>query len=147
THLSIKKVTEDIEAMSFNTAISNLMILVNEYEKQEAINSREFLLFLQLLAPFAPHLAEELWSNLSKPNSVHLSTWPIADPQKLIQNEVRIIIQINGKVRTTLNLPAEQSEAEVIKLALADEIVNKWLVDSQYKKVVYIKDRLVNFVV
>jgi leucyl-tRNA synthetase len=147
THQSIKKVTDDIEVMSFNTAISNMMILVNEYEKQEILNKKEFLLFLQILAPFAPHLAEELWSNLGEKKSIHLSAWPTADTQKLTRTEVKIVIQINGKVRATLEIQAGQSEENVIKLALANPQVSKWLESGQHKKAIYIKDRLLNFVV
>ncbi len=147
THQAIKKVTDDIEAMSFNTAISQMMILVNEYEKSEVINKNEFKLFLQILAPFAPHLAEELWQNLGEKKSIHLSAWPTADPKKLVVSEVKIIVQINGRTRATLNLPANQIEENIIKQALNDETVSKWLERGKYKKAIYIKDKLVNFVV
>lgn len=146
THQAIKKVGEDIETLSFNTAISSLMILVNDYEKSVTINKRDFKLFLQILAPFAPHLAEELWQNLGEKKSVHLSTWPTADPKKLVITEVKIIIQINGRTRATLNLPAGLAEEAVVKQALADQMVNKWLPAGKYKKAIFIKNKLVNFV-
>ena len=136
-----------INRFNFNTIVSALMILANDWDKRPEIDVAEFKILLKLLAPIAPHLAEELWSSLGEPKSIHLSSWPIADPQKLIAREIKIVIQVNGKVRTTLNLPANQSEEIVIKLAMANPLVNKWLSNYQYRKVIYLKDKLLNFVV
>jgi leucyl-tRNA synthetase len=145
-HQTIKKVADDIEEMSFNTAVSQMMILVNEYEKNEEIDKKEFKLFLQILAPFAPHLTEELWQNLGETKSIHLSAWPIADPKELIVAEVKIVVQINGRTRTILNLPTDLTGEETIEQALANQAIKKWLPASQYKKAIFIKDRLINFV-
>jgi leucyl-tRNA synthetase len=146
-HKTIKQVTEDISSFNFNTAVSALMILTNDWEKRPAIGMAEFKILLKLLAPLAPHLAEELWYSLGEKKSVHLSAWPVADHQKLIASEVKIVIQISGKVRAELKLPAGQLEENVIKKALGDSAVQKWLPTGQYKKAIYIKDKLINFVV
>ncbi|MFA5291347.1 MAG: alpha/beta fold hydrolase, partial [Candidatus Paceibacterota bacterium] len=122
-HKTIKQVTDDINRFNFNTAVSALMILSNDWEKLDQIPVEDFKIFLKLLAPLAPHVAEELWHNLGETKSIHLSAWPVADPQKLISSEVKIVVQINGKVRATLNLPAGQSEESVVKLALTNPLV------------------------
>jgi len=146
-HKTIKQVTEDINRFNFNTAVSALMILANDWEKRPNLSCSEFKILLKLLAPFAPHLAEELWHNLGEKNSIHLSVWPVADPKKLIVTEIKIVVQINGKVRANLNLSAGQTEETVIKFALLDPLINKWLAGGQYKKAIYIRDKLLNFVV
>jgi leucyl-tRNA synthetase len=122
------------------------MILANDWDKLKQISITDFKILLKLLAPLAPHLSEELWHNLGEKKSIHLSTWPVADPQKLITKEVKIVVQINGKVRATLDLPVGQIEEEVINLALANPMVQKWLPAGQYKKTIFIKDKLLNFV-
>jgi len=146
-HKTIKQITDDITNFNLNTAVSALMILSNDWEKRDEISQVEFKIFLQLLAPLAPHIAEELWHGLSEVKSIHLATWPVADPKKLVLAEAKIVIQINGKVRATILVPAGQTEESVVKLALVDPIVNKWLVGDKYKKAIYIKDKLLNFVV
>ena len=146
-HKTIKQVTDDINRFNFNTAVSALMILANDWDKRESVNADDFKIMLKLLAPLAPHLTEELWHNLGEKNSIHLSPWPVADPDKLLESKVKIAIQINGKVRASLDLPANQSEAEVIKLALKNELVKKWLPTGEYQKAIYIKNKVLNLVV
>ncbi|NLZ96733.1 MAG: leucine--tRNA ligase [Candidatus Magasanikbacteria bacterium] len=146
-HQTIKKVSEDIEAMRFNTAISQLMILVNEMSKEKQLFFTHYSLFLQLLAPFAPHITEELWVELENKESIFQSAWPKYDPA-LIQNETTTIaVQVNGKLRDTFDIPADMSEEEIKKLALSSEKVQKWLENKEPKKIIYVKGKLVSVVV
>ena len=99
-HQTIKKVTEDIENFHFNTAISSLMILLNEMEKYESLEIDNWKLFIKLLSPFTPHIAEEIWQSvLGKKTSIHLEKWPVFDDSKTIENSFKLIVQINGKTR------------------------------------------------
>ena len=154
----IKKMTEDIVEYKFHTAITQMMILINEWEKAEYILKTEYKTLLQLLSPFAPHMTEELWQiiNEKKPapyeakgfrsGSIHLSEWPKWD-EKLIQDEeIKIAVQINGKVRTELMIRAEDDEGTVKEKVLLDEVVLKYLAGGNVKKVIYVKNRLVNIV-
>lgn len=147
TNQTIKKVSEDIEQMSFNTAISTMMVWVNEADKQETLAQNAFENFLKLLAPFAPHLAEELWSNLGHKKSIHLEAWPVFDKKKLQTKTVKIIVQINGKVRDSFELPTNSNQAEAEKIARERELVKKWLTGQAVRKVIYVPNRLLNFVV
>lgn len=143
-HKTIKKVSEDIETMDFNTAISQMMIFVN---KAEAISKQVLAKFLLVLAPFAPHLAEEMWQELGNKDSIFKENWPDYD-QKLIKDDnINLVIQVNGKVRDMLSVPAGISEAEAKKLALASEKVRKYLDGQEPKKIIFVKGKLVNLVV
>lgn len=147
-HKTIKKVTEDIEAFKFNTAISALMVLTNEMgsRKQEA-GIRELETFLKLLAPFAPHITEELWHQLEHKTSIHKEPWPQYD-KKLVKEElVNLPVQINGKLRSTIKLAADASEEEARELASKDKNVAKHLAGKTIKKVIYVKGKIINFVV
>ena len=120
-HKTIKKIDEDLENCKFNTVISALMILANEFEKQEKISSLHYSLFLILLAPFAPHLVEELWHQLGNKDSIHNQSWPQYD-KKLIKEEIAtLIIQINGKVRDRVEVKSDISEKEAEKIVLERE--------------------------
>jgi len=146
-HKTIKKVGEDIEAMKFNTAISALMILVNALEQEEEISGGIFQKFLLILAPFAPHLAEEMWQGLGNKGSIFLQNWPQYD-KKLVQDEkVNLIVQVNGRVRGSIEIDRgiEQNQAE--EIARGDAKINNWLKDKQIKKVIFVKNKLINFVV
>lgn len=152
-HKTIKKVSEDINEFHFNTAVSALMILINaitEYRQAKQLSPltrEQWDSFLQILSPFAPHLSEELWSQNGHESSIFLSSWPIHE-EKLIKNEVtNYIIQVNGKLRAQIEMPAEASEDEVITKAKADVNVVKWLEGKEIKKSIYVSGRLVNFVV
>ena len=163
-HKTIKKVSDDIEGMRFNTAISALMILVNEMEKEgekksekmngeggeAGIDQENYELLLKLLAPFAPHVTEELWSLRNK-GSIHLTAWPQPDPQKIKQNKAQIIVQVNGKHRATLTLDStengELDEENVKEKALKLDEVSKWMYSAEIIKVVYVRGRLINFVI
>ena len=146
-HKTIKKVGDDIESMSFNTAISSMMILLNEMEKMEAIEKKDFELFLQILAPFAPHITEELWHTFGHKTVVMTEKWPRADKKKMIEKEVRIGIQINGKIRAELMIPVDATENSVMEQALKLEDVDKWLVGKQVVKVIFVPNKLINIVI
>lgn len=144
---TIKKVTEDIADMKFNTAVSSLMILVNELDKHENVHEGALQTLLLLLAPFAPHVTEELWYELGHKTSIHLAPWPSYDPTKLQKSTVTIAISINGKSREVMTVPADLGEDEAKETALAMEGVTKWIGDKEIKKVVYVKNRILNFII
>lgn len=146
-HKTIKKIGEDIESMSFNTAISSMMVLVNEIEKAESINEKDFKMFLQILAPFAPHITEEIWASLGEKKSIHKSTWPKWDKKKIIDETVKIAVQVNGKVRSEIKVETEASEEFVKNTALKDKNIIPWIEGKEIKRVIYVKGRIVNIVV
>src|SRR3989338_6461597 len=144
----IKKVSQDIEALKFNTAVSELMKLLNELEKSETCNS-EIKIFLKLLSPFAPHLAEELWSSLAESGSVHLSEWPEVqndDLEKSTSGVINLPVQIDGKVRDSIFIEDGADEESVRNTALQSPTVKKWLEGKELAKVVYVPGRIVNVV-
>jgi leucyl-tRNA synthetase len=146
-HKTIKKVSDDIEAMRFNTAISAMMILATEMEKAESIDKKDFKMFLQILAPFAPHVADELWLSVGEKKSVHISKWPEWNPDLIKQNEIKIALQVNGKVRAEIEIWADIKDEEVFTLALKNENIIKWTKGKEVRKKIYVKGRLVNLVV
>jgi leucyl-tRNA synthetase len=146
-HRTIKKVTEDIESLSFNTAISQMMILANEWRAQKEIDRSDFELFLRILAPFAPHLAEEIWEGLGNKNSIFAAEWPQPKEQFLITDEVTLVVQINGKKRDAINLPTDISETEARKIILALPKIKIYLGDKILRRWVYIPGKVVNIVV
>ena len=146
-HKTIKKVTEDIEAMRFNTAISSMMILANEMEKSTEVSLAHYKMFLQILAPFAPHMSEELWDMLGEKKSIHLSLWPEWDATLIVDEEVRIAIQINGKVRAEISIGVEEDEETIKKKALGNEAILKHIAGQEPKRVIYVKNRLINIVI
>ncbi len=148
-HKTIKKVTEDIENLRYNTAIAGLMEYYNFLSKQESISKEEIKTLLLLIAPFAPHFTEELWIRIKEKSSIHASQWPSYNPKFLTESEVTIIVQINGKIRDTLRASLEKSENQQLieKLAKKSRKIKKYLNDRKIKKVVYVKDRVINFVV
>jgi leucyl-tRNA synthetase len=146
-HRTIKKVTEDIQAIKLNTAISSLMITLNEFEKLDSIPQDIYLQYLQLLAPFAPHMTDELWSMFGNKDSIHVSDWPTYDPLLLVDKEVKIVVQVNGKVRASITVQKGTNESLVRSTAEKVEEVAKWLADKKIEKCIYIPDKLINFVV
>lgn len=152
-HKTIKKVGEDIENFRFNTAISALMILVNETADFQArhqawpgeADSRER--FLQILSPFAPHLAEELWESLGQKESIFLSAWPNYSEEKIIDEVVNLVIQVNGKWRLALDLPADISEEAAFQAASQEPSVSKWLEGGEIIKKVFVPGKLLNIVI
>lgn len=155
THKAIKKVSEDLRTMGFNTAIAALMGMVNELYKIKTesgfTDSKNWNFALktlvQLLAPFAPHIAEELWSDLGEEQSVHTSSWPVHEEKYLISDTMKIVVQVNGKVRATLELPADTSKEEVIEVAMQQEKVAAHIGGNSVKKSIYVPGKLVSIVV
>jgi leucyl-tRNA synthetase len=145
---TIKKVTEDIENLHFNTAISAMMILINEMEKENIIQITNYKLLITLLSPFAPHIAEELWSQMGHKTSIFLEKWPKYDPKLVVEKEVNIVIQINGKVRDQIKISAEASENDIKKMAFESEKIKKYIPNvDNIRKIIFVPGRLINFVV
>ena len=147
-HKTIKKVSEDIENIKFNTAIASLMALMNDISAVGSINKKEYAIFSILLNPFAPHVTEEIWSTCNLGDGMVVDQpWPEYDESKCKANEIEIAVQVNGKIKTKLMIPAEAEQAEVIALAKADENVKKSVEGMNIIKEIYVKGRLVNIVV
>ncbi|MBI5357858.1 leucine--tRNA ligase [Candidatus Saccharibacteria bacterium] len=155
THKAIKKVSEDLADMQFNTAVAALMELTNELYKIKAdkgfVAKAEWdfalMTLAQLLAPFAPHITEELWQDLGHKGSVHLSEWPVHDDKYLVSDTINIVVQVNGKLKANVKVSADSSEEEVVSSAKSDGKVAQSLDNKEIKKTIYIKGRLINFVV
>lgn len=145
-HKTVLKVRSDVTSYKFNTAISAMMIFVNLAEK-EGLTEESCKTFLKLLAPFAPHLTEELWSNLGNTTSIHTEAYPEADENLAVDSEVTIGIQINGKSRGEVTLGVETGEDEAINLAKAVPAVEKYLAETEVLKVIYVPGRIINFIV
>ena len=146
-HATIKKVTGDIESLSFNTAISQMMIFVNAFTTAELIPLSAMQTFLILLNPFAPHLSSELWENLKLPGQITEQPWPGYDEKFLIEDEVEIVIQVNGKVRDRMNMSIQASEEELKAAALANPKIQQLIAGKIVQKTVIVPKKLVNIVV
>lgn len=144
---TIKKVSEDVEDFKFNTAISSLMILVNTLEKEASVTREAFETLLVLLAPFAPHMTEELWHNQGHTESIFLTTWPEFRPEKIVEGEVTLAVQVNGRVRGQIALAKDTEEAVVRECALQDEKVKQYLEGKEIKKVIVVANKIVSIVV
>lgn len=140
---TIKKVGEDIAAFQFNTAISSLMILTNKLEGLKQVPQSIFETVLTLMAPFAPHVADELWSQLGHDTSIHLNTWPKFNEAKLISGEVTISVQVNGKTRGTVLIKRGASEEEVLTLVKKEAGFSTWILPG-IERAIYVPDRLIN---
>jgi leucyl-tRNA synthetase len=155
THLAIQRVTIDIGTRyNFNTAISTIMEWVNAlyiYKEQptaDAAVGREAVeAILLLLAPFAPHITEELWREIGHTESIHKQSWPAVDEAALVQNEVTVVLQVNGKVRDRIIVPADIVRAELEKLALSQPAISEWIQGKAILKVITVPSKLVNVVV
>ena len=145
-HKTIKKVSEDIENFAFNTAISSMMIFMNEIENSE-INKNDFKMFLQILAPFAPHITEELWMTQGEKKTIHKSIWPKYNPKKIIEDKIKIPVQINGKVRTIFIVNADMSEDEIKTQVLKEKSLAQWIENREIKRIIYVPGRILNIVV
>lgn len=144
---TIKKVGEDIESFNNNTAISSMMILVNLLETQEKISVETYLGFIKILSPFAPHMCEEIWLMFKNKKSLVFEVWPKYDEDKLKSSKVKIVIQINGKLRATIDVANDSSEDEVEKFAMANSEVVKWLTDKKIIKKIFVKNKILSFVI
>ena len=146
-HKTIKKVTNDIETMKYNTAVSSLMILTNEFEKLETITKTDYKTLLILLNPIAPHITEELNEICSLGRPIVECRWPEYLESKTIDNEKEIAVQVNGKVRATIKIDSSMDEEEIKKLALNEENVIRHTKDKNIVKIIIIKDKIVNIVI
>jgi len=146
-HQTVKKVTDDLEALRFNTAIAQMMVFTNEVTKLKTRPRALLEPFVLLLSPFAPHIAEELWERLGKAPSVATQPWPQYDPALVVSERLTIPIQVNGKLRSKIEVPADSSEEEVVRLARQDAKLSEWLQGKTPRKVIYVEKKLVNFVV
>jgi leucyl-tRNA synthetase len=145
-HQTIKKVGEDIDSLNFNTAVSALMILANALAESgaEKISRDTAEIFLKLLAPFAPHITEELWRGLGHKETIHLSEWPKFNPKKITAATFELVIQVNGKVRDRISVPSGISAKEAERQALASEKVQGFLAGKKPQKIIYVPGRLVS---
>ena len=143
-HQTIKKVTTDFESLNFNTAISQMMIFINSLSKEEFINKEMFEGFLKLLNPICPFITEELWEKLGHNKTISFEPWPKFDETKLVEDTIELPIQINGKVRAKINVLKTLSEEEIKNLALQEV---KSYTENGYKKLIYVKNRLINIVI
>jgi leucyl-tRNA synthetase len=153
-HQTLQKVTHDFETFEFNTIVSALMELLNELYKardlgaygspewEEAMN-----IYLLMMVPITPHIAEELWALKGKPYSIHQQSWPSVDEQAVVEDEITLVVQVNGKVRDRILVPADIDEASAKSIALASEAIQKHLDGKQPRKVIVVPGKLVNIVI
>jgi len=146
-HFTIKKVGEDIERFAFNTAISQLMILLNAIDKTGSIHPDVWSVLLRLIAPFAPYIAEELWHDLGNSDSIHHASWPEYVPEKLISSAVTIAVQIGGKMRGTVTVERDAKESVVVAKATEDETIAKWFVGKNIVRTILIPNKILNVIV
>jgi leucyl-tRNA synthetase len=146
-HQTIKKVTNDIEGLDFNTAISQLMVFVNEFLTLEIKPRFAMEQFVLLLSPFAPHLSEELWEKLGHTRTIAYEPWPRYDESKLQEDTHELVVQINGKVRSKFVVPVNVSEDRIKEMVLSDQNVRRYLDGKQIVKIVVVKNKLVSLVV
>lgn len=161
---TIKKVGEDIEKMQFNTAISSMMIFLNEIYKsypsklmsntktkggeyKDFLNINDFKDFLKILAPFAPHITQEMWSRFGEKGSIHTQNWPKYDEELAEEMEIKVVIQINGKVRASIDTKKGVLQKDLEKKALGMPEIIKWIEGGEIKKVIYVKDKILNIVI
>jgi len=145
-HRTVKKVTEDIDGMKFNTAIAALMTLVNEFSAAPP-NRGDIRLFLKLLSPFAPHIAEELWEKQGFSGTVSAAAWPDFDPEKLVDSELEIVVQVNGKRKASVMVAADASDEAVMEAVLGSEKVKRQMAGFVIVKRILVRNKLVNLVV
>jgi leucyl-tRNA synthetase len=146
-HAAIKKVTQAVADLRFNTAVAEMMVFVNEATKATAIPRAWFESFVKILSPFAPHLCEEMWQRLGYQSTIADAPWPAHDEAKLARAQIEIAVQVNGKVRGKITVDAEAVDQVVIGAALADPNVQKFLEGKPLKMQKYIKGRLVTLAV
>jgi leucyl-tRNA synthetase len=146
-HKTLKKISEDIERLQFNTCISQFMICLNELNELKCTKRAILEPLLIALAPFAPFLTEELWSALGNEGSVHHAAFPAVEEKYLVESAFNYPVSINGKVRANIPFALDMSEADVKAAVLANEGVQKWLNGSEPKKFVFVKGRIINVVI
>ncbi|PLR68530.1 leucine--tRNA ligase [Bacillus sp. UMB0893] len=145
-HQTVKKVTEDYEGLRFNTAISQLMVFINDTYKATVLPKTYVEGFVKMLSPVAPHLAEELWEKLGHEGTITYETWPAYDEGKLIEDEIEIVVQVNGKVKAKLSVPKDATREEMQELALSDVAVKEQMDGKTVRKIIAVPGKLVNIV-
>jgi leucyl-tRNA synthetase len=146
-HKTIKKVGEDIDGLRFNTAISAMMILINETSSLKTLNSELARNFLLILAPFAPHITEELWQKTGQKPSIHKQPWPEYDPELIKDEKMTIVVQVNGKLRDDISVASDAGEEEIKKLAASSAKVKVFTEGKKIVKMIYVQKKLVNIVI
>lgn len=146
-HRTIRKIEDDSERLSFNTAVSAFMVCVNELTDQKCNKKAILEQLLVLLTPYAPHLAEELWEAIGNSGSILDATFPVFEEKYVVESAKEYPVSVNGKLRTTINISLDAEAAEVEKIALANEIVQKWLEGKAPKKIIFVKGKMINIVV
>ena len=146
-HKLVKKVQEDIETMQFNTAIARLMEFVNDFTKLKKYPVKAYKMAVQALAPFAPHIAEEIWQNLGEAETIAYKSFPIADEKLLVEEQLKFVIQVNGKLRAQLEMNKDISKDELYQAALKIENVVKHMANNEPKKIIFVPGKLLNIVV
>jgi len=124
-----------------------MMIFVNLLETKEKISKKTYLEFIKILSPFAPHITEEIWQNFDNKKLMALESWPKYDETKLVSSKIKIVVQVNGKVRSTVEVPTDSLQEVVEKEALKQEVVVKWIDNKKIIKIIFIKNRIINLVV
>ena len=145
-HQTVKKVTEDIEGLRFNTAISQLMVFVNEAYKANKLPKHYLEGFIKLLSPIAPHIAEEIWEKLGHYETIAYEPWPVYDIEKLMEEEIEIVVQVNGKIKAKLNIPVNITKEEMEQLALNFDTIKEQIEGKTIRKVISVPKKLVNIV-
>ncbi|MCK5742037.1 MAG: leucine--tRNA ligase, partial [Chlorobi bacterium] len=146
-HSTIMKVAEDIENLHFNTAISQMMIFVNEFYKHDVKPRAAIEKFVLCLAPFAPHIAEELWQLLGHEESIVFATYPEHDASKIVKTQIQFVVQVQSKIRARIDAPANLTQEEYEEIALKDDRVQKFIGDKTIRKRIYVPNKLINFIV
>ena len=144
---TVKKVTEDIENLSLNTAISQMMIFINDCYKEEKLYKEYAINFVQMLSVYAPHIGNEMYEILTGKNDLAYRPWPTIDESKLVQQEKEVVVQVNGKVRAKFNAPSDMDDETLFAEALRQENVIKFIDGKEIKKHFVIKNKMVNIVV
>lgn len=145
-HETVKKVTEDFEALRFNIGISQMMIFINECYKVDVIPKEYAEGFIKMLSPVAPHIAEEIWSILGHAETITYESWPTYDESKLVEDQVEIVLQVMGKVRNKVSVSKDATKEELEQIALNDEKIKEWIEGKQVRKVIVVPGKLVNIV-
>jgi leucyl-tRNA synthetase len=146
-HQTIKRATEAIEALRYNTAIAAYMELVNALRDTNCCDRQLVQDLVIMLAPFAPHFAEECWERLGHRTTVFDELWPEWDPELVVEDEVEVAVQVNGKTRSRVSVPRDSSESAVVDAAMADEITTRFVGGKEIRKRIYVPNRLLNLVV
>jgi leucyl-tRNA synthetase len=146
-HRLIKKVTEDIDQMKFHTAIASLMAFCNEAGEQKTLPKPVIMNFVLLLSPFAPHIAEELWQRLGSDKSLAYESWPVFDPELARHDVITIAVQVNGKLRDTLDVDADIAQRDLIDLAKRSDKIAQFITGKEIRREIVVPKRLVNLVV